>query len=125
MSIGARCGSCTRELLLGQLVQPSDGFRCPVCGFAFAPGYATVAPGVAARAMAAQATLVTALAELGSMTGDRLRLDRTTILDPIADTLPEVGTKQPALAREHRGRWWARGAAPQPTQPPPTAESSS
>jgi hypothetical protein len=40
MSIGARCGSCTRELLLAQLVQPSDGFRCPFCGFAFAPTYA-------------------------------------------------------------------------------------
>ena len=124
MSIGARCGSCTRELLLGQLVQPSDGFRCPFCGFAFAPAYATVAPGVAARVMAAQAVLVTELAELGSMTGDRLRLDRTTILDPIPDTLPpQVETKQPALAREHRARWWARGTAPQPTQPLHTAES--
>jgi hypothetical protein len=116
MSIGARCGSCNRELLLGQLLQSSDGFRCPVCGFAFAPAYATVAPGVAARVMAAQAALVTALAELGSMTGGRLRLDRATILDPIADTLPEVETKQPALAREHRARWWARNAAPQPAQ---------
>jgi hypothetical protein len=29
------------------------------------------------------------------------------------------------LAREHRARWWARGAAPQPTQPSRTAESSS
>jgi hypothetical protein len=125
MSIGARCGSCTRELLLGQLVQPSDGFRCPVCGFAFAPAYATVAPGAAARAMAAQTALVTALAELGSMTGDRLRLDRATVVDPVADTLPEVETKQPALAREHRARWWARGAAPQPAQPSRTAESSS
>jgi hypothetical protein len=125
MSINARCGSCTRELLLGQLVQSSDGFRCPVCGFAFAPAYATVAPGVAARVMAAQAALVTELAELGSMTGDRLRLDRTTVVDPVADTLPEVETKHPALAREHRARWWARGAAPQPTQPSPTAESSS
>jgi hypothetical protein len=86
MSIGARCGSCARELLLGQLLQSSDGFRCPFCGFAFAPAYATVAPGVAARVTAAQAALVTALAELGSMTGDRLRLDRTTILDPIANT---------------------------------------
>jgi hypothetical protein len=123
MSIGARCGSCTRELLLGQLVQPSDGFRCPVCGFAFAPAYATVAPGVAARVMAAQAALVTALAELGSMTGDRLRLDQTTILDPIANTLPQA--KQPALAREHRAHWWARGAGPQPAQPSRTAESSS
>ena len=116
MSIGARCGSCTRELLLGQLLQPSDGFRCPVCGFAFAPAYATVAPGVAARITTAQADLVTALAELGSITGDRLRLDRTTILDPIANTLPEVETRQPALAREHRARWWARDAATQPTQ---------
>ena len=125
MSVGARCGSCNRELLLGQLVQPSDGFRCPFCGFAFAPAYATVAPGVAARVMAAQAALVTALAELGSMTGDRLRLDRATVVDPIADTLPEVKAKQPALAREHRARWWARGAAPQPTQPLHTAERSS
>ena len=126
MSINAHCGSCNRELLLGQLVQSSDGFRCPFCGFAFAPAYATVAPGVAARAMAAQAALVTELAELGSMTGDRLRLDRTTILDPIANTLPpQVETKQPALAREHRARWWARGAGPQPTQPSRTAESSS
>jgi uncharacterized protein YicC (UPF0701 family) len=71
---------------------------------------------VAARVMAAQAVLVTALAELGSMTGDRLRLDRTTILDPIADTLHEVENKQPALAREHRARWWARDVAAQPTQ---------
>ncbi len=55
MSIGARCGSCSRELLLGQLVQPSDGFRCPFCGCAFAPADATVAPDVGARAMAAQA----------------------------------------------------------------------
>jgi hypothetical protein len=66
--------------------------------------------------MAAQAALITALAEVGSMTGDRLRLDRATILDPIVDTLPEVETKQPALAREHRARWWARDAAAQPTQ---------
>jgi hypothetical protein len=51
MSINAHCGSCNRELLLGQLVQPSNRFRCPVCGFA--PAYATVAPGVAAQAMAA------------------------------------------------------------------------
>jgi hypothetical protein len=116
MSIGARCGSCNRELLLGQLVQSSDGFRCPFCGFAFAPAYATVAPGVAARIMVAQAALVTALAELGSMTGGRLRLSRATILDPIADTLPEVKPKQPALTREHRAHWWARDATAQPTQ---------
>jgi hypothetical protein len=125
MSISAHCGSCNREVLLGQLVQPSDGFRCPVCGFAFAPGYATVAPGVAARVVAAQAALVTALAELGSMTGGRLRLDRATVVDPVADTLPEVKAKQPSLAREHRARWWARGAAPQPAQPSRTAERSS
>jgi hypothetical protein len=125
MSINAHCGSCNRELLLGQLVQPSDGFRCPVCGFAFAPAYATVAPAVAARIMAAQAVLVTALAELGSMTGDRLRLDRATVVDPVANTLPRAETKQPALARRRHAHWWTRGAAPQPTQPSRTAESSS
>jgi hypothetical protein len=125
MSIGARCGSCTRELLLGQLVQSSDGFRCPFCGFAFAPAYAIVAPGVAARVMAAQAALVTALAELGSMTGDRLQLDRATILDPIADTLPQVETKQPGPARRHAAHWWARGAATQPTQPAQATEPAS
>ena len=97
MSIGARCGSCSRELLLGQVVQPSDGFRCLFCGFAFAPTYATVAPAVGARVMAAQQALVTALVELGSMTGDRLRLERATVVDPVANALPQA--KQPALAR--------------------------
>jgi hypothetical protein len=124
MSINARCGSCNRELLLGQLVQPSNGFRCPVCGFAFAPAYATEAPGVAARVMAAQADLVTALAQLGSMTGDRLRLDQATIVDPIANTLPQAENKQPALARRHRAHWWTRDAT-QPTQPPRTTEPAS
>jgi hypothetical protein len=119
MSIGARCGSCNREVLLGQLLQSSDGFRCPVCGFAFAPAYATVAPGVAARVMAAQAALITALAELGSMTGDRLRLDRATVVDPVASTLPRA--EEPGLGRRRHAHWWARGAAP---QPPRTAESS-
>jgi hypothetical protein len=123
MSINAHCGSCHRELLLGQLVQPSDGFRCPVCGFAFAPGYATVAPAVGVRVMAAQAALVTALAELGSMTGDRLRLDRATVVDPVANTLPRA--EEPGLGRRRHAHWWARGAAPQPTQPSRTAERSS
>ena len=122
MSINARCGSCNRELLLGQLVLSSAGFRCPVCGFAFAPAYATVAPAVAARVMAAQAALVTALAELGSMTGVQLQLDRATIVDPIANTLPKVEAKQPPLARRHRAHWWARGATTQPTQPAHTSE---
>jgi hypothetical protein len=125
MSIGARCGSCARELLLGQLVQSSDGFRCPVCGFAFAPAYATVAPGVAARVMAAQAALVTALAELGSMTGGRLRLDRATVVDPVANTLPQVEAKEPGLARRRHAHWWARDAATRPTQPSRTAEPAS
>jgi len=115
MSIEARCGACRRKLLLVQLVQPSDGFRCPSCGSAFAPGYATVAPGVSARVMDAQAALVTALAELGSMTGDRLRLDQATVVDPVATALPEA--EQPGPARRHHARWWARGAATQPTQP--------
>jgi hypothetical protein len=58
MSINAHCGSCNRELLLGQLLQASDGFRCPVCGFAFAPAYATAALAVSVRVVAAQAALV-------------------------------------------------------------------
>jgi hypothetical protein len=116
MSINARCGSCNRELLLGQLVQPSDGFRCPFCGFALAPAYATVAPAVAARVMVAQAALMTALAELGSMTGDRLRLDRATVVDPVANTLPQAEANEPGLARRHRPHWWARNAAPQPAR---------
>ena len=125
MSINAMCGSCDRELLLGQLVQPSDGFRCPVCGFAFAPAYATVAPGVGARVMGAQAALVTALAELGSMTGGRLRLDRATIVDPVGNALPQVEAKQPGLARRRHAHWWARDAATRPTQPTRTAEPAS
>jgi hypothetical protein len=111
MTIGGRCGSCNRELLLVQLTQPSQGFRCPFCGFAFAPGYATVAPAVGARVMVAQAALVTALAELASMTGGRLRLDRATLVDPVADALPAVHAKakaEPAPARRrraHRQPW--------------------
>jgi hypothetical protein len=116
MSINAHCGSCNRELLLGQLLQASDGFRCPVCGFAFAPAYATVAPGVAARVMVAQAALVTALAELGSMTGDRLRLDRATVVDPVANALRQIEAEEPGLARRHRADRWPRGTATQPAQ---------
>ena len=111
MTIGARCGSCDRELLLVQLTHSSQGFRCPFCGFAFAPGYATVAPGVATRVMAAHATLVTVLAELASMTGDRLRLDRATVIGPVASALPrvEARAKQPGPARRRRAHWrsWA------------------
>ncbi len=69
MTIGVRCGSCNRELLLVQLAQPSQGFRCLFCDFAFAPAYAS---------------LVTAPTELQSMTGDRLRLDRATVIGPVA-----------------------------------------
>jgi hypothetical protein len=111
MSIHARCGSCDRELLLVQLVQPSEGFRCLFCGFAFAPGYATVAPGIGAQVMVAPAALVTALAELASMTGDRLRLDRATLVGPVASALPrvEAKAKQPGPARRRRAHWrsWA------------------
>ena len=121
MSINARCGSCNRELLLGQLVQPSNGFRCPVCGFAFAPAYATVAPGVANRVMAAQAALVTALSELESMTGDRLRLDRATVVGPVANAMPQANEAGPARSRY--ARWWARGTAIGPTRQPRTAVS--
>jgi hypothetical protein len=45
------------------------------------------------------------------MTGDRLRLDQATVVGPVADTLPEAQAKQPALARQRRAHWSARGAA--------------
>ncbi len=88
MSIPARCGSCRRELLLDQLLQPSEGFRCPFCGFAFAPSYATIAPGVAARILESHAALVRALGELQSMIDGRLRIDRSAVVAPVAETLP-------------------------------------
>jgi hypothetical protein len=87
VSIPAHCGSCRRELLLDQLVQPSDGFRCPFCGFAFAPSYATIAPGVASRILASHDALVRALGELQSMIDGRLLLDRSAVVAPIADAL--------------------------------------
>jgi hypothetical protein len=88
MSIPARCGSCRRELLLDQLLEPSDGFRCPFCGFAFAPSYATIAPGVAARIMASHAALVRSLGELQAMIDGRLQLDRAAVVAPVVDLLP-------------------------------------
>ena len=39
MSMGARCGSCTRQLLLGSW-SSQRRLRCPFCGFGFAPAYA-------------------------------------------------------------------------------------
>ena len=88
MSIPAHCGSCRRELLLDQLLQPSDGFRCPFCGFAFAPSYATIAPGVAARILDSHGALVRALGELQSMIDGRLLLDRSAVITAVSDTLP-------------------------------------
>jgi hypothetical protein len=88
VSIPAHCGSCRRELLLDQLLQASDGFRCPFCGFAFAPSYATMAPGVASRILASHDALVRALGELQSMIDGRLQLDRSAVVAPIVDALP-------------------------------------
>ena len=88
MSIPAHCGNCRRELLLDQLLQASEGFRCPFCGFAFAPSYATIAPGVAARILESHGDLVRALGELQSMVDGRLLLDRAAVVTPVADTLP-------------------------------------
>ena len=88
MSIPAHCGSCRRELLLDQLLRPSEGFRCPFCGFAFAPSYATIAPGVATRILESQAALVRSLGELQSMVDGRLLLDRSAVVAPVADALP-------------------------------------
>jgi hypothetical protein len=88
VSIPAHCASCRRELLLDQLVQPSEGFRCPFCGFAFAPSYATIAPGVAARILQSHGELVRALGELQAMIDGRLLLDRSAVVTPVADALP-------------------------------------
>jgi hypothetical protein len=88
MSIPAHCGSCRRELLLDQLVAPSEGFRCPFCGFAFAPSYATIAPGIAARILESHDALVRALGELQAMVDGRLQLDRSAVVAPVADALP-------------------------------------
>ena len=88
MSLPAHCGSCRRELLLSQLLDPVDGFRCPFCGFAFAPSYATLAPGVAARILESHGNLVRALGELQSMVDRRLLLDRAAVVTPVADALP-------------------------------------
>ena len=88
MSLPAHCGSCRRELLLSQLLDPVDGFRCPFCGFAFAPSYATIAPGVAARILDAHGALVRSLGEFQSMVDGRLLLDRSAVVAPVADTLP-------------------------------------
>ena len=88
MSIPGRCGNCRRELLLDQLLDPSEGFRCPFCGFAFAPSYATIAPGVASRILASQAALVRSLGELQSMIDGRLQLDRSAVVAPVADAIP-------------------------------------
>ena len=88
MSLPAHCGSCRRELLLSQLLDPVEGFRCPFCGFAFAPSYATIAPGVASRILAAHDALVRSLGELQSMIDGRLQLDRSAVVAPVADALP-------------------------------------
>jgi hypothetical protein len=88
VTIPARCGSCRRELLLDQLLEPSEGFRCPFCGYAFAPSYATVAPAAAARIVAAHGALVRSLGELQDMVDGRLQLDRAAVVAPVADALP-------------------------------------
>jgi hypothetical protein len=88
MSIPATCGSCRRELLLDQLLQPTEGFRCPFCGFPFAPSYAALAPGLAARILESHAALVRSLGELQAMGDGRLGLDRTALVAPVADALP-------------------------------------
>ncbi|HEX8135720.1 MAG TPA: hypothetical protein VF880_20100 [Actinomycetes bacterium] len=94
MSLPASCGSCRRELLLDQLLDPSEGFRCPFCGFAFAPSYATIAPALAARILAAHGDLVRTLGELQSLIDGRLLLDRSAVAGPVAEALPAA--PQPA-----------------------------
>ncbi len=88
MSVGARCGSCGRELLLDQLTDAALGFRCPFCGYAFAPSYASVSPGVAEHVLTAHHALVSALDELQAMIDGRLLLDRASVVEPLAEVLP-------------------------------------
>jgi hypothetical protein len=88
VSLSGRCANCGREVLLDQLLDPTEGFRCPFCGYAFAPSYATVAPGVAARILTAHGELTRALAELQAMIDGRLQLDRAAVVAPVADALP-------------------------------------
>ena len=88
MSVGAHCANCGRELLLDQLTDAALGFRCPFCGFAFAPSYATIAPGVAERVLTAHDALVDALDELQAMIDRRLLLDRGSVVTPVSDLLP-------------------------------------
>ena len=87
MSIKAHCANCRRELLLEQLTNPADGFRCPYCGFAFAPSYASVAPGLAERLLTAHEALVKNLAELQSMSGERLLIEREALLEDVRAAL--------------------------------------
>jgi hypothetical protein len=87
VSIKAHCANCRRELLLEQLTNPVDGFRCPNCGFAFAPSYATVAPGLTERVLAAHEALATSLTELQSMSGGRLLIERESLLEDIRAAL--------------------------------------
>jgi hypothetical protein len=87
VSIKAHCANCRRELLLEQLTNPADGFRCPYCGFAFAPSYASVAPGLAERLLAAHEALVKNLAELQSMSGERLLIERDPLLEDVRAAL--------------------------------------
>jgi hypothetical protein len=94
VSLAAHCANCRRELLLDQLFAGAEGFRCPFCGFPFAPAYATVAPAVAARVQASHEELVRALDGLRSMTGGRLLLDREGLLAAVAAAVP--AERQPA-----------------------------
>jgi hypothetical protein len=87
VSIKAHCANCRRELLLEQLTNPADGFRCPYCGFAFAPSYASVTPGLAERLLTAHEALVKNLAELQSMSGERLLIEREPLLEDVRAAL--------------------------------------
>jgi DNA-directed RNA polymerase subunit RPC12/RpoP len=87
MSVTAHCGNCSRKVLLMQLTNPADGFRCPFCGVELARSYASVAPDVAAKVLTAHRALTASLAELDGLTAGRLRLDRDSVLDPIAGAM--------------------------------------
>ena len=87
-SIPAHCGSCQQRALLDQLLEPSEGFRCPFCGFAFAPSYATIAPGHRPPPGSPTPPWFGPWASLQSMIDGRLLIDRSAVVTPVSDALP-------------------------------------